>query len=73
MMLLGALNYSYIWYDPAGAIGPETYADMTVDAFIAGFGRPALGAPPLLPRQTPAGGPEIPITPAPADGSRPPR
>lgn len=45
MMLLGALNYSYIWYDPAGAIAPETYADMTVDAFIAGFGRPALGAP----------------------------
>jgi hypothetical protein len=50
MMLLGALNYSYIWYDPAGAIAPETYADMTVDAFIAGFGRPPLGAPaPLAP------------------------
>jgi AcrR family transcriptional regulator len=40
MMLLGALNYSYAWYDPAGAIAPETYADMTVDAFIAGFGQP---------------------------------
>ena len=45
MMLLGALNYSYIWYDPAGPIAPETYADMTVDAFIAGFGRPALEPP----------------------------
>jgi AcrR family transcriptional regulator len=50
MMLLGALNYTYIWYDPAGAITPETYADMTVDAFIAGFGRPALdAAAPLAP------------------------
>ena len=45
MMLLGALNYSYIWYDPAGAIAPEIYADMTVDAFISGFGRPALRHP----------------------------
>ena len=40
MMLLGALNYTYVWYDPAGPIAPETYADMTVDAFIAGFGNP---------------------------------
>lgn len=39
--LLGALSYSYVRYDPAGSIAPETYADMTVDAFIAGFTRPA--------------------------------
>ena len=37
MMLLGALNYTYIWYDPAGSISPELFADMTVDAFLAGF------------------------------------
>jgi AcrR family transcriptional regulator len=40
MMLLGALNYTYVWYDPQGPIKPETYADMTVDAFIFGFASP---------------------------------
>jgi AcrR family transcriptional regulator len=37
MMILGALNYSYNWYRPDGAISPETYADMAVDSFIHGF------------------------------------
>lgn len=46
MMLLGALNYSYIWYDPAGPIAPELYADMTVDAFITGFAGQAISASP---------------------------
>lgn len=44
MMMLGALNYSYIWFDPAGSITPETYSDMTVDAFISGFAHSPGGA-----------------------------
>ena len=40
MMLLGALNYTYAWYDPRGPLTPETYADMTVDAFVGGFVNP---------------------------------
>ena len=40
MMLLGALNYTYAWYDPQGAVTPETYADMTLDAFVGGFVNP---------------------------------
>lgn len=40
MMLLGAINYGYIWFDPEGHITPEEYADMTIDAFIHGFGNP---------------------------------
>jgi AcrR family transcriptional regulator len=40
MMLLGALNYTYAWYDPQGPVTPEAYADMTVDAFVGGFANP---------------------------------
>lgn len=40
MMLLGALNYTYAWYDPNGPVTPEAYADMTVDAFVGGFVNP---------------------------------
>lgn len=41
MMVLGAVNFSYSWYRPDGPIAPETYADMTVDAFVLGFVNPA--------------------------------
>jgi AcrR family transcriptional regulator len=40
MMLLGALNYTYAWYDPNGPVTPEAYADMTVEAFVGGFVNP---------------------------------
>lgn len=40
MMLLGALNYTYAWYDPYGPVTPEAYADMTVEAFVDGFVNP---------------------------------
>ena len=40
MMLLGALNYTYAWYDPEGPVTPDAYADMTVDAFVGGFVNP---------------------------------
>jgi AcrR family transcriptional regulator len=44
MMILGALNYTYIWYDPKGPITPEAYADMTCDTFVRGFINQASGA-----------------------------
>ncbi len=43
MMFLGALNYTYVWYHPAGRVTPEDYADMTVDAFVDGLAGPARG------------------------------
>ena len=56
MMLLGALNYSYVWYDPVGSIAPETYADMTVDAFVGGFARSAVDTPTRAGPMTATGG-----------------
>ena len=37
MMLIGMINYTYVWYDPAGPVGPEAYADMVADTFLAGL------------------------------------
>jgi AcrR family transcriptional regulator len=51
MMLLGALNYTYAWYDPKGSVTPEAYADMTVDAFVGGFVNPRAEEPPKPRRQ----------------------
>ncbi len=28
MMVVGMINYTYIWYDPDGPVGPRAYADM---------------------------------------------
>lgn len=36
-MYLGMINYTYLWYDPAGPVPPETYARMVSDAVIAGI------------------------------------
>lgn len=41
MMLFGMINYSYTWYDPKGGIGPQEFADMATDVFLAGFVGPA--------------------------------
>ncbi len=39
MMLIGMINYTYVWYDPAGPVGPDAYADMVASSFLAGLGR----------------------------------
>lgn len=36
MMFVGMINYTYIWYDPDGPIGPEAYADMAATTFLNG-------------------------------------
>jgi len=38
MMVIGMVNYTYVWYDPKGAVGPGEYADMVVDTCLAGLG-----------------------------------
>jgi AcrR family transcriptional regulator len=37
MMLFGMINYTYVWYDPKGAVSPRDYAEMTAQVFIRGF------------------------------------
>ena len=37
MMLFGIINFTYTWYDPKGAIGPQEFADMAVELFLHGF------------------------------------
>lgn len=37
MMFVGMINYTYIWYDPAGPVGPEAYADMAATTFLNGI------------------------------------
>ena len=37
MMCVGMINYTYLWYDPAGPVGPEEYADMVADTYLAGL------------------------------------
>lgn len=37
MMLIGMINYTYVWYDPEGPVGPQAYADMVADCFLAGL------------------------------------
>lgn len=40
MMLVGMINYTYIWYDPDGPVGPDEYAAMAADAWLRGRGAP---------------------------------
>lgn len=35
MMFMGMINYTYLWYDPDGPVGPEEYADMVADTCLA--------------------------------------
>jgi hypothetical protein len=37
MILFGIINFTYTWYDPKGAIGPQEFADMAVELFLNGF------------------------------------
>lgn len=36
MMLIGMINYTYVWYDPKGPVGPEEYAAMVADTYLRG-------------------------------------
>lgn len=40
MMLVGMINYTYLWYDPEGAVGPDEYAEMVADTYLGGLNRP---------------------------------
>jgi AcrR family transcriptional regulator len=37
MMLVGMINYTYLWYDSKGPVGPEEYADLVADTYLAGL------------------------------------
>ena len=37
MILFGIINFTYTWYDPKGAVGPQEFADMAVELFLQGF------------------------------------
>ena len=36
MMLIGMINYTYIWYDPAGPVTPTEYADLVSSTYLGG-------------------------------------
>lgn len=38
MMFMGMINYTYLWYDPNGLVGPEEYAGMVADTYLAWLG-----------------------------------
>jgi AcrR family transcriptional regulator len=37
MMLIGMINYTYIWYDPAGPVTPAEYAELVSDTYLGGL------------------------------------
>lgn len=37
LLVLGALNWTYQWYDPAGPLGPEEIANQFADILLAGL------------------------------------
>jgi AcrR family transcriptional regulator len=37
MMLIGMINYTYIWYDPAGPVTPAEYAALVADNYLGGL------------------------------------
>jgi AcrR family transcriptional regulator len=37
MMLMGMINYTYLWYDPAGPVTPDAYAEMVCTTFFDGL------------------------------------
>lgn len=41
MMFVGSVNYTYVWYDPDGPVGPDAYAEMAADSFLNGLDRRA--------------------------------
>lgn len=36
MLYFGLINWTHVWYNPKGAISPETLADMAVDMVLSG-------------------------------------
>lgn len=38
MLYMGMLNWTYTWYDEAGAVTPRMFADLASDVFLTGFG-----------------------------------
>ena len=51
MILFGIINFTYTWYDPKGAIGPQEFADMAVELFLHGFA-PGAAAKSAISQQT---------------------
>lgn len=41
MMCVGMINYTYLWYDPDGAVPPGEYATIVADTYLAGLSRPS--------------------------------
>lgn len=39
MMFMGMINYTYLWYEPEGPVGPDEYAEMVVDTYLGGLKR----------------------------------
>jgi hypothetical protein len=37
MMLIGMINYTYIWYDPAGPVTPAEYAELVSGTYLGGL------------------------------------
>ncbi len=37
MMLIGMINYTYIWYDPAGPVTPAEYAELVSATYLGGL------------------------------------
>lgn len=37
MMLIGMINYTYLWYDPSGPVKPAEYAEMVANNFLGGL------------------------------------
>jgi AcrR family transcriptional regulator len=40
MMFVGMINYTWVWYDPDGPVGPDAYADMAAETFLKGVAGP---------------------------------
>ena len=43
MLFFGTINWTHTWYDPKGAVTPETLANMAVDLTLGGIARAAEG------------------------------
>ena len=37
MMFYGLINWTYVWYDPAGPVEPDRFAALAADLFLDGF------------------------------------
>ena len=37
MLFYGMINWTYVWYDPDGPVGPDRLAELAADLFLDGF------------------------------------